>query len=452
MRAHPPRTAVVAPDAPAHAHRTLTLGPIRRVQGTVHLPGSKSLSNRTLLLAAMASGETAIDNLLDSDDTRRMREALAALGVVLRTEATPEGERLHVQGVGGPFVHTGDAPLELYLGNAGTAVRPLTAALCLGSGTFVLRGDARMHERPIGDLTDALLPLGVNIEFLGNPGYLPLRIEGTGLPGGTVRVRGDVSSQFLTALLMSAPLARAPMRIEVDGELVSKPYILITLASLAQFGVQVRHDDALSWFEIEPTALRSPGRARVEGDASSATYFLAAAAIAGGPVRVHGIDRSSVQGDVAFVDVLSAMGAKVSFGDGWVEVERGGSNRLRAVDLDLNHIPDAAMTVVVAALFADGTTRVRNLWNLRVKETDRLSAMTTELRKLGATVEEGRDYLVVTPPARLRSATIDTYDDHRMAMAFSLAALGDVPVTINDPDCVAKTFPDYFERFARICS
>ena len=407
-----------------------------------------------LLLAAMADGETRLHNLLDSDDTRRMREALQALGVVMRSESPSagQGEVLHVQGLAGPFMRAASSDLELFLGNAGTAVRPLTAALCLGSGGYVLRGDPRMHERPIRDLTDALAPLGVDIQFLGEPGYLPLRIQATGLPGGLVKVRGDVSSQFLTALLMSAPLAQGPLRIEVEGELVSKPYINITLAALAQFGVQVQHDAALSWFAINPTPLHSPGDVLVEGDASSATYFLAAAAIAGGPVRVHGVSRTSVQGDIAFIEVLQAMGATVRWGEDWVEVERGGSNRLRAVDLYLNHIPDAAMTVVVAALFADGTTRVRNLWNLRVKETDRLAAMSTELRKLGATIEEGRDYLVITPPTRIRSASIDTYDDHRMAMAFSLAALGTTTITINDPQCVAKTFPDYFELFAQICS
>ena len=441
-------------NTPNSDPQTTSLGPIQRVRGSVRLPGSKSLSNRMLLLAAMAEGETRLHNLLDSDDTRRMREALHTLGVQMRQETDSNGlaDVLHVQGLGGPFAHASEHDLELYLGNAGTAVRPLTAALCLGTGSYVLRGDARMHERPIRDLTDALAPLGVDIQFLAEPGYLPLRVRANGLPGGLVKVRGDVSSQFLTALLMAAPLARGPMRIEVEGELVSKPYINITLAALAQFAVHVEHDDALTWFAIDPTPLRSPGDVLVEGDASSATYFLAAAAIAGGPVRVHGLSRASVQGDIAFIEVLQAMGATVRWGDDWVEVERGGSNRLRAVDLDLNHIPDAAMTVVVAALFADGTTRVRNLWNLRVKETDRLTAMSTELRKLGATVEEGRDYLVITPPTRILPASIDTYDDHRMAMAFSLAALGSSAITINDPQCVAKTFPDYFEQFAQICN
>ena len=427
--------------------KQLTLGPIRHVRGTIRLPGSKSLSNRALLLAAMASGTTHIKNLLDSDDTRHMRTALTALGVLLTNDDA--GECI-VTGNGGTFQHDGQPPIELYLGNAGTAVRPLTAALCLGRGDYVLRGDPRMHERPIADLTDALQQLGADIRFLETPGFLPLAIHATGLRGGTVTVRGDVSSQFLTALLMAAPLAQQPLDIHVEGELVSKPYIRITLASLAQFGTHVQHDDALSHFHVEPTALVSPGNFLVEGDASSATYLLAAAAIGGGPVRVEGIGKRSVQGDIAFVEVLAQMGADVRWGDDWVEVRRGGANRLRAVDLDLNHITDAAMTVATAALFADGTTRIRNVWNWRVKETDRLAAMATELRKLGATVVEGEDSLTITPPARLRAATIDTYEDHRIAMAFSLAALGDVAVTINDPDCVAKTFPDYFTVLAAL--
>ena len=430
--------------------KQLTLSPVRHVHGTVRLPGSKSLSNRALLLAAQARGTTCIHNLLDSDDTRRMREALIALGV--RMQVNDDASECIVEGNGGAFSHDGEQAIELYLGNAGTAVRPLTAALSLGHGRFVLRGDARMHERPIGDLTDALQQLGVDIAFLAQAGFLPLAINAHGFNGGDVSVRGDVSSQFLTALLMAAPLASQALDIYVEGELVSKPYIKITLATLAAFGVQVAHDEALTHFHIEPTPLISPGDFLVEGDASSATYLLAAAAIAGGPVRVEGIGKQSVQGDIAFVDVLAKMGADVRWGDDWVEVRRGGNNRLHAIDMDLSHITDAAMTVATVALFADGTTRIRNIWNWRVKETDRISAMATELRKLGATVEEGHDSITITPPARLRTATIDTYNDHRVAMAFSLAALGDVGVTINDPDCVAKTFPDYFEVFAALCS
>ena len=430
--------------------KQLTLAPIRHVRGSIRLPGSKSLSNRALLLAALARGTTRIHNLLDSDDTRRMREALAALGVML--EVDDAATECLVTGNAGPFSNINAAPLELYLGNAGTAVRPLTAALCLGRGRFLLRGDDRMHERPIADLTEALLERGVTIEFLHRPGYLPLVIHAAGLPGGDIAVRGDVSSQFLTALLMAAPLAMQPSDIRVVGQLVSKPYINITLATLEQFGVHIDHDAALTQFHIEPTPLVSPGNFLVEGDASSATYFLAAGAIAGGPVRVEGIGKRSVQGDIAFVDVLAQMGAEVRWGEDWVEVRRGRVNRLQAIDLDLNHIPDAAMTIATAALFADGTTRIRNIANWRVKETDRLSAMATELRKLGAHVDEGSDSIAITPPERLRTATIDTYDDHRMAMAFSLAALADVAVTINDPDCVAKTFPDYFSALAALCA
>jgi 3-phosphoshikimate 1-carboxyvinyltransferase len=421
---------------------TLTLEPISAVSGDVHLPGSKSISNRALLLASLAQGRTSIRNLLDSEDTQHMLAALDQLGV----EVNQAGASIEVTGKGGPLVQD-DRHLELYLGMAGTAFRPLTAALCLGSGTFRLTGNTRMLERPVGHLVDALRALGGCVDYLGNENYPPLEVRGTGLKGGTAQISGEISSQFLTSLLMVAPLAETPVTLEVIGEQVSKPYLDITLALMARFGVHPTHEGHQR-FEVPTAQYTSPGEFLVEGDASSATYFLAAAAIAGGPVRVYGLGRDSVQGDVAFLDVLAAMGASVEVGRDHIEV-RGG--QLRGVDLDLNAIPDAAMTVAVMALFAAGPTRIRNVYNWRVKETDRLAAMANELTKLGASVAEERDALTVTPPAALKPAQIATYGDHRMAMCFSLAALGGVPVTIEDPGCVAKTFPDYFEVLASLC-
>ena len=414
----------------------------------MRLPGSKSISNRTLLLAALAEGETEIHDLLQSDDVERMLDALRILGVRLQPMG---GERMRITGCAGRFP---TASAELFLGNAGTAFRPLTAALALNGGRYKLRGVARMHERPIADLVDALRSIGAEIRYLGNEGFPPLEV----LPGRlradiTVRVQGGVSSQFLSALLMALPMTGATHVIEVQGELVSKPYVEITLKQMALFGVRVEREGWSRFTVRGDQPYHSPGVVRIEGDASSASYFLAAGAIGGGPVRVEGVGRNSVQGDIAFADALIEMGARIEFGENWIEACSPGSGRLRAFDLDLNHIPDAAMTLAVAALFADGPCRLRNIGNWRVKETDRLSAMARELRKLGAEVEEGLDYLVVAPPrnsALANDACIDTYDDHRMAMCFSLVALGAVPIRINHPGCVAKTFPDYFQRLAQI--
>ncbi len=422
----------------------LELRPIRRVAGTVRLPGSKSISNRVLLLAALAQGTTVVRDLLDADDTRVMLDALATLGVSWQRGAPGE---VRVEGAGGPFPVK---QAELFLGNAGTAFRPLTAALVMSRGEYRLSGVPRMHERPIGDLVDALRPLGAAIDYLGNPGYPPLALHPATLAlDAPVRVRGDVSSQFLTALLMALPLAGKATRIEVEGELISKPYVEITLNLMRRFGVEVGREGWAA-FNIPASAYRSPGEIHVEGDASTASYFLAAGAIGGGPVRVEGVGRDSIQGDLRFVETLQRMGAQVTMGENWVEVSRSGNGKLRALDADMNHIPDAAMTAAVAALFADGPSRLRNIASWRVKETDRLAAMATELRKLGAGVEEGADYLVIEPPARFLPAEIETYDDHRVAMCFSLAALGGVAVRIRDPKCVAKTFPEYFEVLATV--
>ncbi|HTO56650.1 MAG TPA: 3-phosphoshikimate 1-carboxyvinyltransferase [Pseudomonadales bacterium] len=420
--------------------KTLTLQPIDHVEGAVQLPGSKSISNRVLLLAALAEGTTRVGNLLDSDDTRFMLDALIDLGVDIRRR---DGAA-DIVGRGGPLV-TADVERELYLGMAGTAYRPLTATLCLGRGTFRLMGSERMAERPIADLVDGLRALGASIDYLGRDGFPPLRVRGTGLRGGSIRMRGDVSSQFLTSLLMAAPYATRPVTVTIDGEQVSKPYLDITIGLMRRFGVAATHDEYRR-FDVPTGRYRSPGTVHVEGDASGATYFLAAGAIRGGLV-VHGIGRTSAQGDVAFVDVLTAMGAAVRVADDSVEVRAA---PLHGVDLDLNAIPDAAMTVAVLALFARGTTHIRNIGNWRIKETDRLSAMANELRKLGATVDEGTDSIAVTPPRQFVPARIETYGDHRIAMCFSLAALGGVPVTIVDPDCVAKTFPEYFAVFESI--
>ena len=422
--------------------QSLTLDPLTSLSGDVRLPGSKSISNRALLLASMAGGQTRLANLLHGDDTRVMLDALARLGI----DIVEDRGELAVTGVNGPLVTDGRRE-RLHLGLAGTAFRPLTAALTLGNGEFELDGVARMRERPVAHLVEALTALGADIEYTGEHGHPPLRVRGRGLNGGSTVIDGSISSQFLTSLLLAAPLARAPVKVRVAGQLVSKPYVDITLDLMRRFGVDVEAESGHAGFHIPTGGYRSPGRYLVEGDASSATYFLAAGAISGEGVRVHGIGADSIQGDTAFVDVLREMGARVTVHPDRVESAPG---ELRGIDADLNHIPDAAMTVAVLALFASGNTRIRNIYNWRVKETDRLAAMACELRKLGAAVEEGEDFLAIDPPAELTSAVIETYGDHRMAMCFSLAALGGVSITIEDPDCVAKTFPDYFKVFSKL--
>ena len=427
----------------------LDLSPIPRVSGTVLLPGSKSISNRTLLLAALAEGVTEVKALLASDDTRHMLAALKQLGVNWAQHGDSRDYR--VGGVGGGFPVK---QADLFLGNAGTAFRPLTAALALSHGEYHLSGVARMHERPIGDLVDGLRQLGADIAYLGNEGYPPLAVKPATIRASAgVKIRGNVSSQFLTSLLMAAPLARQDVTIAVVGELISKPYIEITLNLMRRFGVEVERQGWQAFTIHAGQTYRSPGVIHVEGDASSASYFLAAGAIGGGPVRVEGVGKSSIQGDVRFAEALAQMGAEVSMGDNWIEARAPTSGKLKALDLDCNHIPDAAMTLAIAALFADGTTTLRNIASWRVKETDRIAAMATELRKVGATVEEGADFISITPPHSsllTPHASIDTYDDHRMAMCFSLVALGGVPVRINDPKCVGKTFPDYFKKLQSI--
>jgi 3-phosphoshikimate 1-carboxyvinyltransferase len=455
----------------------LDLPALRAAAGTVNLPGSKSISNRVLLLAALCAGTTTIHDLLDSDDTRVMLVALKTLGCAI----TQNGSTVQITGLGGKLSND---QATLFLGNAGTAMRPLTAALAVLGGDFELGGIARMHERPIGDLVDALRQLGCRIDYLGNDGFPPLRIGKPALSlGQAIQVRGDVSSQFLTALLMALPLVamhRAPtlpaargslppegavqprggpsdaqdIVIEVVGELISRPYIEITLNLLARFGVQVQRDGWQRFTIPAGCKLQSPGELHVEADASSASYFIALGAIANGigglsGIRIQGVGADSIQGDIRFVEAARMMGAQVESGPNWLHIRRG-AWPLKAIELDCNHIPDAAMTLAAMALYADGTTTLRNIASWRVKETDRIAAMANELRKLGASVVEGADYIQVTPPAGLgqwKPGTIHTYDDHRVAMCFSLAAFNPagIPVRIEDPKCVAKTFPDYFE-------
>ena len=422
--------------------------------GSVDLPGSKSISNRVLLLAALSEGTTVVHDLLASDDTRVMLDALRQIGCTV-DEA---GSTVRITGLGGRAPRS---PAQLFMGNAGTAMRPLTAALALLGGEFELSGVPRMHERPIGDLVQALRQLGCQIDYLGNDGYPPLRIaHAQGVPSlalaEPIRVRGDVSSQFLTALLMALPLAAGTQSIviEVVGELISRPYIAITLQLLKRFGIVVEHQNWQRFTIPAGSRYQSPGSLHVEADASSASYFIALGALASSAtghnsIKIHGVGLDSIQGDIRFVEAARAMGAVVTGGPNWLQIERG-AWPLKAIDLDCNHIPDAAMTLAVMALYAEGTTTLRNIASWRVKETDRIAAMGAELRKLGATVEEGADFIRVTPPARIedwKPASIHTYDDHRVAMCFSLAAFNPagLPVRIEDPKCVAKTFPDYFE-------
>ncbi|CAM3150614.1 3-phosphoshikimate 1-carboxyvinyltransferase [Vibrio rarus] len=416
---------------------SLTLQPISKVSGVVNLPGSKSVSNRALLLAALAKGTTRLTNLLDSDDIRHMLNALQQLGV--KYTLSQDKTACEVEGLGGVF--NPPQALELFLGNAGTAMRPLAAALCASQGEFVLTGEPRMKERPIGHLVTALREAGAQVSYLESEGFPPLKIQGTGLTSGEVTIDGSISSQFLTAFLMSAPLADGDITIHIDGDLVSKPYIDITLHIMQQFGVSVENYDYQKFVVRAGQSYVAPGDFLVEGDASSASYFLAAAAV-GGEIKVTGIGKDSIQGDIQFADALQAMGAEIEWGSDYIIARKG---QLKAIDLDFNHIPDAAMTIATAALFAEGTTVIRNVYNWRVKETDRLSAMATELRKVGAVVEEGEDYIKVTPAQQLKHAQIDTYDDHRMAMCFSIVAFG-TSVTINDPNCTSKTFPGYFDK------
>mmetsp|Transcript_7195 Transcript_7195/g.10733 ORF Transcript_7195/g.10733 Transcript_7195/m.10733 type:complete len:475 (-) Transcript_7195:2-1426(-) len=425
---------------------SLTISPIERISGEVLLPGSKSLSNRVLLLAALSEGTTKVENLLESDDVRYMVEGLTKLGLVIERDLT--AKTLTIKGNGGAF--DSNEKVELYLGNAGTAMRPLAAVLCAGKGEFVLDGTDRMRERPIVDLVDGLKQLGAEV-VCSATGCPPVLIKADGISGGSAKVSGKISSQYLSALLMAAPMAENDVTVEIIDELVSAPYVSMTIKLMGKFGVKVEEvndpNTPPKFFVASGQSYKSPGTIMVEGDASSASYFLGGAAITGGPVKVIGCGKTSVQGDVKFASVLEKMGATVRWEDNSITVLREEGKKLKGVDIDCGEIPDAAMTLAVIALFAEGQTAIRNVYNWRVKETERMKAIVTELRKLGAEVEEGHDFCIVQPLSEEKikaNVAVDTYDDHRMAMCFSLAACLGVPVTINDPNCTAKTFPTYF--------
>lgn len=425
----------------------IDLNPTTTIQRKIKLPGSKSLSNRILLLAALSCGITKIKNLLISDDTQIMLFALQKLGI--NWEKIANTEDYMVFGGNGIFPV---AQAHLFMGNAGTAIRSLTAVLAVLGGNYILYGSPRMHERPIGDLVHALNAVGAHIEYIENLGYPPLRICRSMLNAHHVTVSGLVSSQFLSALLIAAPLIAKNQDVIIDviGELISKPYIDMTLHLMRQFGIDINRDGYQKFIVTTGQNYHTPNIVSIEGDASTASYFLAAGAISGSQIRVEGINQNSIQGDIQFVEVLRQMGAIITFGNNWIE--SSANTILQSIDADFNHIPDAAMTIAIVALYANGTSVLRNIASWRIKETDRLLAMTTELRKLGAILEEGRDYLSITPPKKIIDATIDTYDDHRMAMCFSLASLHGIEkrgacIRINNPRCVAKTFPDYFRVF-----
>ncbi|WP_225639230.1 3-phosphoshikimate 1-carboxyvinyltransferase [Candidatus Profftia sp. (ex Adelges kitamiensis)] len=419
----------------------LTLQPITKFSGKINLPGSKSISNRALLLAALADGVTCLHNLLDSDDVRYMIAALKQLGI--HCQLSDNNTCCKITGNNGAF-STDGGTIELFLGNAGTVMRPLAAALCLGENNVTLTCEPRMKERPIGYLVNALRQGLAQIDYLGQENYPPLRLRG-GYVGGNIIVNGSISSQFLTALLIMAPLAQQDTVILIKGKIVSKPYIDITLALMGIFGISIENKNYHIFRIAGRQKYISPGDYSIEGDASSASYFLAAAAIKGGTVRVTGIGRNSIQGDIKFADILKQMGSIITWGDDFIECTRSG---LYGIDMDMNHIPDSAMTIATTALFAEKPTIIRNISNWRVKETDRLYAMATELRKVGAEVQEGKDYISIIPPKNIKYAKINTYNDHRMAMCFSLVALSNSPITILNPQCTSKTFPDYFYQFA----
>ncbi len=426
----------------------LTLNPIQRMNGTLQLPGSKSLSNRALLLATLAEGTTHLTNLLDAEDVQHMTNALEQVGVsITRSSKAPTSHEITIKGTGGRF------PIRearCFLGNSGTSMRSLAAALCAAQGDYILEGEPRMHERPIGDLVDGLRSLGAHIDYLQTPGYPPLHIHPSTLQGGEISLSGKTSSQYLSAVLMLAPYAANPVSIRIRDELISKPYVSMTVEVMRRFGIDVQVSTDGHRFEIPTGRYTSPGTYWIESDASSASYFLAAGAIRGGTVRLEGVGSESLQGDANFARVLERMGAPVRYEAHAIEIDR--APQLQGIDIDMNDMPDAAMTLAVVALFAQGSTTIRNIASWKVKETDRLHAMATELRKVGASVETGEDWIRVAPlaPGTWQHAQIATYNDHRIAMCFSLVALGGIPVTILDPGCTAKTFPDYFEALSSL--
>jgi 3-phosphoshikimate 1-carboxyvinyltransferase len=419
------------------------LKPISHINGTINLPGSKSISNRVLLLSSISQGTTYLKNLLDSYDTQYMLQALKDLGV--HYSLSRNKKQCQIIGMGQAFQIIN--PMTLFLGNAGTAIRPLLAILSLRKNDITLCGDSRMHQRPIRHLVDALRQGGAIIEYRHNTGYPPIRTQG-GFTGGYITLNGKISSQFLTSLLIAAPLALKDTSIFIEGDLVSKPYIDITINLIKSFSVNITHDSYKTFYIEGRQQYKTPGSYTIEGDASSASYFLAAAAIKGGTVQVQGVGKNSIQGDIGFADVLEKMGAIIHWNHDSISCTY---NELHGIDLDMNHIPDAAMTIAIVALFCEGTTMIRNIYNWRVKETDRLSAMARELRKIGATIIEGKDFLSISPPSVFQYADINTYNDHRIAMCFSLICLSGTGVKIINPSCTSKTFPSYFKKFLSIC-
>ena len=435
----------------------LDLAPASIADGVLRLPGSKSISLRALLLAALADGTTRLDGVLESEDTEVMFSALAELGIrATRCAADsddgstrPSTDSWLIEGCGGNF---SVRQANLFVGLSGVSTRTLVAALAIAGGDYRIDGVPRMRERPIGDLVDALRAIGARIDYEGAEGFPPLRI-GTGMMrlDRTVPIRGDVSSQFLTGLLQALPMTGRGATVRIEGELISKPYVDMTVALMRRFGVAVERDGYRRFTIAAEARYTSPGTFVIEGDASNASYFLAAGAIAatdGRRVRIEGVGRDSIQGDVAFAGALAQMGATVDCSPSSIGCARNGA--LHGIDIDCTAIPDAAMTLAVVALFADGPTLLRGIGSWRVKETDRIAAMAAELAKIGARVEAGDDWLRVEPTSTPHPAAIDTYDDHRMAMCFSLASLLGVPIRIHDPQCVAKTYPGYFDDFARI--
>jgi 3-phosphoshikimate 1-carboxyvinyltransferase len=446
------------------AQNQLTVTPITSLDGIVTLPGSKSLSNRCLLLAALSEGTTRVENLLESDDIRYMLEALDTLRVHVERDANDPSTCVTVTGQAGPISSPSpdnNTILELFLGNAGTAMRPLAAALCMGNGKFVLDGVPRMRERPIADLIDGLQQLGADVACVTETGCPPVTISAKTLVGDKkASISGKMSSQFLSSLLMAAPLIDGEVTISIKDELISAPYVSLTIGLMKKFGVHVRIEGDMdsgtpSFIIGSNEKYTSPNSILVEGDASSASYFLAGAAITGGTVTVRGCGSDSVQGDVAFANVMEQMGATVTWAPESITITRDPNVRLRGVDVDCGKIPDAAMTLAVAALFAEGPTTIRNVYSWRLKETERMKAIVAECTKLGGTVEEYTDYCVIHPPkdnVLNDNVLIETYDDHRMAMTFALAACGGVNVRIHDPGCTGKTFPTYFDVLGSIAS
>ena len=420
---------------------SIEIQPAGPLNARIRPPGSKSITNRALVCAALASGDSTLRGALDSDDTQLMIECLRRLGIAV--VATDGGQTLAVSGCGGDF---SAESAELFVGNSGTTIRFLTALCTLGRGTFRLDGVDRMRQRPIGDLLEALVQLGADVTSAVGNGCPPVVVQGRGLAGGSAQVRGDISSQFLSGLLMAAPYAQQPVDLEIAGPLVSQPYVDMTLAVMNAFGVAVENNNRKRFHVAAPQCYQGRDY-EIEPDASAASYFWAAAAIAGGTVTVEGLSRDALQGDVAFCDCLARMGCRVEYADISVSVSGG---PLRGIEVDMNAISDTVQTLAAVALFAKGPTTIRGAGHIRHKETDRIGDLARELRKLGGEVDELEDGLRITP-GKLQAAKIETYHDHRMAMSLALVGLRQAGVVIRDPGCTAKTYPKFFDDLRAVC-